>query len=196
MSEGRRLIPVFPLNLLPFPGEWVPLHIFEPRYRQLLKDAEESDMEFGIYFNHVSNEAKLGSIMKLERVIKRYPTGESDIVVKCSDIFVLRTLLRNYKDKQYPGGWIEVNKETQLLPMPDEELTAEFQSYLTMRRFQTHKAASYFEIANELSLDPSDRYKFLRATIAGRRELLIKHLRYHVHILLQEERSKDVFHLN
>ena len=41
-------IPMFPLAILPVPGELVPLHIFEPRYRQLLQDMETSDITFGI----------------------------------------------------------------------------------------------------------------------------------------------------
>ncbi len=75
-------IPMFPLSLLPLPGELVPLHIFEPRYKQLLEDAENADIHFGIYFNNTINEEKIGSLMKLESVIKRYPRGESDIIVK------------------------------------------------------------------------------------------------------------------
>jgi Lon protease-like protein len=42
-------IPMFPLAILPLPGELVPLHIFEPRYKQLLQDAENSDISFGIF---------------------------------------------------------------------------------------------------------------------------------------------------
>lgn len=41
-------IPIFPLAIFPLPGEMVPLHIFEPRYRQLLEDAEKRDIAFGI----------------------------------------------------------------------------------------------------------------------------------------------------
>ena len=70
------LIPMFPLSIFPLPGELVPLHIFEPRYRQLLQDAETRDISFGIYFNHISNTNKLGSLVKLESVLKRYAGGE------------------------------------------------------------------------------------------------------------------------
>jgi len=56
-------IPMFPLSIFPMPGEMVPLHIFEPRYKQLLHDAETKDISFGIYFNHVSNVEKIGSLV-------------------------------------------------------------------------------------------------------------------------------------
>ncbi|HEU5291530.1 MAG TPA: LON peptidase substrate-binding domain-containing protein, partial [Cyclobacteriaceae bacterium] len=96
-------IPMFPLSLLPLPGELVPLHIFEPRYRQLLQDAEADDISFGIFFTNTINLEKIGSLMKLESVIKRYPTGEADIVVKCIDTFTMDKLYRTFKSKLYPG---------------------------------------------------------------------------------------------
>ena len=40
MQEVKK-IPIFPLSILPLPKEIVPLHIFEPRYRQLLQDLEK-----------------------------------------------------------------------------------------------------------------------------------------------------------
>jgi len=58
-------IPMFPLSLLPLPGELVPLHIFEPRYKQLLQDAESDDLNFGIFFTNTINLEKIGSLMKI-----------------------------------------------------------------------------------------------------------------------------------
>jgi ATP-dependent Lon protease len=43
-----RLLPLFPLNLVVFPHEKLNLHIFEPRYRQLVRDCLEQNLTFGI----------------------------------------------------------------------------------------------------------------------------------------------------
>jgi Lon protease-like protein len=48
MSDTTRVIPIFPLELVQFPGALTPLHIFEPRYRKLLKDVLATDKTFGI----------------------------------------------------------------------------------------------------------------------------------------------------
>jgi len=48
MSDTTRVIPIFPLELVQFPGALTPLHIFEPRYRKLLKDVLAKDKTFGI----------------------------------------------------------------------------------------------------------------------------------------------------
>ncbi len=93
-------IPMFPLTMLPLPGELVPLHIFEPRYRELLADAEADDIKFGIYFNHAINTVRVGSLKKLERVINKHEIGESDIIVKCYDAFTMDKMYRSYRSKQ------------------------------------------------------------------------------------------------
>ena len=189
-------IPMFPLAILPLPGELVPLHIFEPRYRQLLQDAETHDIRFGIYFSHEINHEKIGSIMRLESVIKRYPGGESDVIVKCEDIFSLNLLLRTYKNKLYPGGEA-IFWNVDMTTIPGAELYALFMEYLTLRNITTHVSAfTLHQMAHELNLDLTDRYRFLKQPEPKRETFLMSHVRYQIHLLKQEDRSKDVYHLN
>ncbi len=189
-------IPIFPLAIFPLPGEMVPLHIFEPRYRQLLDDAEKRDISFGIFFNHVNNTHKLGSLVKLESVIKRFSGGESDIIVKCIDLFEMETLHRTYKDKLYPGGDVELHNIDLNQPVGDK-LQQEFNLYLKLLLI-THAegVTSIFNIANELSLDNEDKMKFVESGSEKRKLFLLSRLRYQTHLVLQAEKSKDVFHLN
>lgn len=189
-------IPMFPLTLLPLPGELVPLHIFEPRYRQLLEDAEASDIRFGIYFTHEVNNQRLGSLMKLESVIKRYPGGESDIIVKCEDIFSMDLMLRTYKSKSYPGGNVRFWQVDQN-HFPGEPVYNLFLEYLRLRNINQHVSAfNVYQIAHELNFDVNDRYKFLLASAEKKETLLINRIRFQIHLLDQEDKSKDFFHLN
>lgn len=190
------LIPMFPLTLLPLPGELVPLHIFEPRYKQLLGDAETLDIIFGIYCNHDFNKEKLGSVMKLESVIKRYPSGESDIVVRCVDIFTMDKLYRTYRSKQYPGGDARM-QQLDLNQLPGVELYELFLIYQTRRNISKHFTTfSIYQIAQELNFDLFDRYKFLTISPSKKESFLVRQLKFQLHVLRQEEKSKDVFHLN
>lgn len=189
-------IPIFPLAIFPLPGEMVPLHIFEPRYRQLLDDAEKRDISFGIFFNHVSNTHKLGSIVKLESVIKRFPGGESDIIVKCIDLFTMESLHRTYKDKLYPGGDVELHNIDLEQPVSNK-LQLEFNAYLKLLIIaRSEETTSIFHIANELSLDNEDKLRFVEADPEKKEALLMSRLRYQTHLILEAEKSKDVFHLN
>ncbi|HOO08642.1 MAG TPA: hypothetical protein PKW06_01725 [Cyclobacteriaceae bacterium] len=189
-------IPIFPLAIFPLPGELVPLHIFEPRYRQLLDDAEKGDIAFGIFYNHVDNTNKLGSLVKLESVIKRFPGGESDIIVKCTDIFKMESMQHTFKDKLYPGG--EVGPYHIDLKRPvNGKVQREFESYLKLLLIShSEKPNSVFHIANELNLDNHDRLKFVEADAAKREMILLSRLRYQSRLVLEAEKSKDVFHLN
>lgn len=195
MSNNTQ-IPLFPLGLLPLPDELVPLHIFEPRYRQLLQDAETHDIIFGIYCNHELNTLKLGSTMKLESIIKKYPGGEADIVVRCTDIFSLDKMFRTYKTRSYPGGDIQP-WNVDLNEMGDVALYQLFLEYQTKRNITSHFTVfNLYQMAGELNLDLYDRYRFLTASYQKRVQFLGAHLKFHLHLLHQEEKSKDLFHLN
>ncbi|MBX2946111.1 MAG: hypothetical protein KF725_09770 [Cyclobacteriaceae bacterium] len=189
-------IPMFPLSILPLPGELVPLHIFEPRYQQLLQDAENADVSFGIFFNHTLNTEKIGSLMKLESVIKRYPGGESDIIVKCVDIFYMDTLFRTFKSKMYPGGDVRFWRINDF-EMAGAKLGELFQDYLVKRKITRHQGFfSIYSIAQELSLDLGERYAFLTANEPQRERLLLSKIKFQMHLLQREEVSRDSFHLN
>jgi hypothetical protein len=187
---------MFPLSILPLPGELVPLHIFEPRYRQLLQDAEINDINFGVYFSHDVNEQKIGSLMKLESIIKRYPGGETDIIVKCEDIFNMDLLLRTYKSKMYPGGNVRLwNITTDTFPGRD--LYDHFLQYLKLRNIaDNYSVFNLFQIANELNLDAVDRYKFLTLGDERRETFLLSRVRFQIFLIEREQKSKDNFHLN
>jgi hypothetical protein len=190
------LIPMFPLNLLPLPGELVPLHIFEPRYKQLLLDAENHDIAFGIFFSNEINEQKIGSLIKLESVIKRHPNGESDIVVKCTDLFTMDSLHDTFKNKLYPGGDVKLwNADISLIP--EAGLYELFTQYLLHRNIShPFTAFDLYQIANELNLTLADRYRFVTCPHQHKEKFLMTQLNYQLHLLKQEEKSKDVFHLN
>ncbi len=195
MSENL-VIPMFPLTLLPLPGELVPIYIFEPRYKQLLEDAETADISFGIFLNHVCNVKKLGALMKLESVIKRYPGGESDIVLRCIDIFSMEKLLRTYKSKLYPGGEIK-SWQLDSCAMPGVELYELFLNFQEKRKINRHFTAfTLYQVATELNLDLLDRYKLMTLPGSKKEVFLISRLNFQLHLIRKEENSRDVFHLN
>jgi len=195
-SSPLKRIPLFPLNILPLPGELTPLHIFEPRYRQLLYDAEAKDISFGIYYNHPSNEKKYGALVKLESVIKRYKSGESDIIVKCLDIFNLSVMHKTYRDKAYPGGDV-VNWNVDLTQPVDATLLMEFVEYMALLKMYHHPAScSVYHVANELNFDLREKLRFLDTPSEKHEQFLLRSLRFQKAVFTTVEKSKDVFHLN
>ncbi|MCG8384052.1 MAG: hypothetical protein MJA30_00795 [Cytophagales bacterium] len=195
--DALKKIPVFPLNILPIPGELIPLHIFEPRYQQLLKDIEEKDIDFGILFAHPMNEKRIGSLVRLESILKKYETGESDIVVKCIDTFILSRFFNQMSPKLYPGGEV-----FQLNAMADVKVSSslvnQFEEYMKLRNIKLNEHDyNIHDIANELDLDLQDRVQYLKLLTAARRQQFIKgRLKFRKHVLNCELKSKDNFYLN
>jgi Lon protease-like protein len=89
-------LPIFPLAVVLFPGTPLPLHVFEPRYRQMLADCLASDRRFGITPTGTASEAPdpgmVGCTAEV-RVNQELPDGRSNIVVLGGERFVVADLL-------------------------------------------------------------------------------------------------------
>ena len=73
-------IPLFPLNVVLLPGAELPLHIFEPRYRAMVKECLEQKSEFGMLLSLTDGVARVGCTAEILEVAKRYPDGRMDIL--------------------------------------------------------------------------------------------------------------------
>ena len=80
-------LPLFPLNLVLLPFEDLPLHIFEPRYKSMIKNAIECNKPFGIILSEGNGVYSKGVKVAVTKVFKEYKNGEYDILVKGQDIF-------------------------------------------------------------------------------------------------------------
>lgn len=74
------LLPLFPLEVVLLPGNPLPLHIFEERYRLLIGECLEQKAEFGVVLCKDDALARSGCSATVERVVERYPDGRLDIV--------------------------------------------------------------------------------------------------------------------
>lgn len=75
-------IPIFPLQLVVFPNSSYPLHIFEERYRKLLNRCLNDGSGFIIISKFNNNISDVGVFVRVSNVIKKYNSGESDIIVQ------------------------------------------------------------------------------------------------------------------
>ncbi|HQJ46975.1 MAG TPA: LON peptidase substrate-binding domain-containing protein, partial [Ignavibacteriaceae bacterium] len=73
-------IPIFPLNLVVFPGSKYPLHIFEERYKILIQKCLQENTGFGIVAAFDKKISDMGVYVLIDSVLKYYDNGESDIV--------------------------------------------------------------------------------------------------------------------
>ena len=76
------LIPLFPLDLVLLPGVPLPLQIFEPRYKEMIKECIEQKKHFGLIRNHGESLATIGCTAEILQVLKTYPDGRMDILTE------------------------------------------------------------------------------------------------------------------
>jgi len=96
-------IPLFPLNIVALPRERIPLHIFEPRYKRMIKDRIKTGAPFGIVLRDDKGVKSIGCSVKIIRVLKEHPTGEYDIIVQGQRCFRIKDKVRE-NDKLWIGN--------------------------------------------------------------------------------------------
>lgn len=100
-------LPLFPLKLVVYPGERLNLHIFEPRYKQLIRECDQNGTTFGIPAFIDNQVMDFGTEIRLTEVSKRYDNGELDIKTEGIGIFKIHEYYREAPRKLYSGADIE-----------------------------------------------------------------------------------------
>jgi Lon protease-like protein len=100
MSE----IGLFPLGLVLLPTEQVPLHIFEPRYRELIGESLELDAPFGIIYADDDGVRPIGTLATVAEVVERFEDGRLNIVVEGGERF---RLLELTEGREFATGRVE-----------------------------------------------------------------------------------------
>jgi Lon protease-like protein len=77
---GPDRIPLFPLNVVLLPGSTLPLHIFEPRYRQMVRRCVDEKCEFGVLLALPKGIVRVGCSAEVTEVMKRYNDGRMDVL--------------------------------------------------------------------------------------------------------------------
>lgn len=112
MSEILGL-PLFPLELVLYPGERLPLHIFEPRYREMIHFCLETGNPFGVVLEEDDRLVDVGCTAEIDRVLNRYEEGRLDVLIEGVERFHVQ---RVYHDRDY------LTADVTLLAEPEEPL--------------------------------------------------------------------------
>jgi Lon protease-like protein len=110
-------IGLFPLNLVLVPGEQAPLHIFEPRYRELIGECLDSGDEFGLLLEDDDGMRDVGTRCAVVEVVARFPDGRLNIVVEAHDRFQLVGLTEG---RSFRTGEVEAVPDESDSPSEDE----------------------------------------------------------------------------
>jgi Lon protease-like protein len=97
-------IPIFPLGIVVYPGEKLNLHIFEPRYKQLVSECLAQKKPFGIPTVIDNKVQEYGSMVQVIELTKLYDNGEMDVKTEGVKVFRILELIKEIPDKLYSGA--------------------------------------------------------------------------------------------
>ena len=111
-------LPIFELPLVLLPGEQVPLHIFEERYKRMVGTALEQGEPFGIVLRDDEGARSVGCTARVDDVVERFDDGRMNIVVSGEAPF---KVLDRFESPEYPAGEVELISVPDLAhPLADE----------------------------------------------------------------------------
>jgi Lon protease-like protein len=189
-------LPLFPLNLVAYPGEKLNLHIFEPRYRQLIDECLDQGITFGIppYFN--SRLPGYGTEMQVTQLVKRYEDGRMDIRTKGLRVFRITDFMQEAPGKLYAGAEVvfveQLYKTTEIMAGLLDKVKALHNLLETSVDFDAQQPNFSYQVAHKVGLSIEQEYELLTIESEAERQVyLIKHLERAIPLVTEMERTKE-----
>lgn len=173
-------IPIFPLGLVVYPGENLNLHIFEPRYKQLIKDCHTAGKPFGIPAVINDKVAEMGTLVQVKEISKEYPDGKMDIKTQGEVVFKILEVVKVIPDKLYSGAIVTYpennNKRSPAKMKVILDSIRALHSQLGVSKDFLKKDAELisFDVAHHAGLSLEDEYRLLEFSQELQREEFLK----------------------
>jgi len=169
-------IPLFLLEVVLFPGTPLPLHIFEPRYKLMIRRCLENRGEFGVVLAEGKRMAPIGCTAEIIKTVKEYEDGRMDILTLGQAAYRIRGV---FEDEPYLEGSVEYLAEEAgetASEMPARLWTVFEQCYALVyargpKSLERNAAASFaFHLASELPLDLEYKQELLETRGEAQRQ--------------------------
>jgi len=197
-------IPIFPLGLVIYPGEKVHLHIFEPRYKQLIKDCQASSGPFGVPVVLSNKMQDMGTMVAITEITKEYDNGEMDIKTQGVRIFRMLEIIKSVPDKLYSGAIVnypENDEGAGNVKLMQTLMTSIKEVHrllnITKEFSKPDPELRSYDIAHHAGLSVDEEYEMLGLFLElQRQEYLKRHLQKVVPVLMEMEQLKEKVKLN
>lgn len=194
-------LPFFPLQSVFFPGETVPLHIFEERYKELILDCRKEALTFGIPV-FINNTISYGTEVQLVEVVNTYESGEMDVVCVARQVFKVLSFENQMQGKLYAGGEVEfLDMENDADDGLREEVMQKVETLYDLMDVPFTKTPpkqfNSYVLAHKMGLSFEQEFELLQMTNEKNRLLYIKaHLETTAHILGEVNRTRATIEMN
>lgn len=196
-------IPIFPLSIVVYPHEKLNLHIFEPKYKQLIKECYEQKKSFGMPVVINNKMQELGTLLEIIEITQEYENGEMDIKTKGTKVFRVLEVIDSVPEKLYSGAIVNyphnhehgkrllMNKVLDGIEQLHELLKVE-------KPLQKREGELWsYDVAHSVGLTLEEEYELLTLmNELQRQEYLKRHLQKVVPVVAEMESLKAKIKLN
>ncbi len=193
-------LPLFPLNLVAFPGEPLNLHIFEPRYVQLITECVQKNQPFGIPVYLPNQVMHYGTSIEIIQIVQAYEDGRMDIKTRGMQVFKILTFQNPVPEKLYAGGDVEFIPETPnhlIIPGLLERLRELYHHLQLSFEFEEIPLNFSFQIGHKIGLSIAEEYQLIQLrSETDRQEFILRHLNRIMPVINELERTKERIRLN
>ena len=178
-DDATSELPLFELPVVLLPGELMPLHIFEERYKQMVNECLESESEFGMVLADEGGTRRVGCTARIVELVERYEDGRMLILVEGSRRFKLNSILTG---KPYYVGEVEYLAEE-----PEEDVTALAEECIVLLERVVEAATE-----GSVGIEIQPPYRNLSFAIAGRIDFDLEIRQQILELTSEKERLEKV----
>lgn len=191
------------MGIVVYPGENLNLHIFEPRYKQLINECFSQKKQFGIPLLIENRLQDYGSLMEIVEVTKVHENGEMDIKTQGSRVFRILEVIKEIPDKLYSGAIVnypETNEEgnEELMRKVMNSIRELHKLLKVDKKFEEDDTkVKAYEVAHHVGLSLEEEYELLHLLQERQRqEYLKRHLTKVIPLVAEMEKLKEKVKLN
>lgn len=196
-------VPIFPLGIVVYPGESLNLHIFEPRYKQLINECHSANKPFGIPTVIENRVQDYGTAVRIKEITTVHDNGEMDIKTEGEKVFRLLEVIKEIPDKLYSGAIVNypVNHEAGSVEVMRRLLDTvkELHKLLKVEKDfkKSEEQLNSYDLAHHVGFSLQEEYEFLNLMHERQRQEYIKrHLSKVIPLVAEMENLKEKVKLN
>jgi Lon protease-like protein len=196
-------IPIFPLGIVVYPGEDLNLHIFEPKYKQLINECHANKKPFGIPTVIDKKMQDYGSLVQITELSKVYDNGEMDIKTRGEKVFRILEIIREVPEKLYSGAIVNYpethEKGNQEVMKKVMNSIRDLHKLLKVKKDFIKKDGELtcYDVAHHIGLSLEEEYELLHLLDERQRQEYVKrHLAKVIPIIAGLEQMKEKIKMN
>ena len=196
-------VPIFPLEIVVYPGEELNLHVFEDRYKQLVNECFADNKPFGIPTVIKNKVAETGTLVKITEIVEVYEDGRMNIRTKGLSVFRILEFIRAIPDKLYSGAIVNYpdNADAVNTRMMQRIVASIRELHKLLKVNKDFKKADEelmsYDVAHHAGLSLEEEYELLGLMREDQRlEYLKRHLKKIIPVIAGTENLKEKIKLN